>query len=79
MKICRCLTVLCCLFVLPLLLTNFIVGNDTKKKINGDVCSASNPASICAAANSCGSASTQCSIEIRRSQGTYATATPQHS
>src|SRR4029077_5437831 len=76
MKIYRYLAVLCCLFVLPLLFTNFIVGKDTKKKVKGDVCSASNPASICAAANTCGSASSPCSIDIRRSQGSYATAKP---
>ena len=46
-----------------------------KKKVKNDVCSASNPASICAAANTCGSDS-PCSIDIKRSQGSYATATP---
>ena len=51
MKIYRYLAVLCCLFVLPLLLTSLTAGKDTKKKIKGDVCSASNPAGICAAAN----------------------------
>jgi hypothetical protein len=76
MKIYRYLAALCCLFVLPLLLTNLVAGSDTQKKIKGDVCSASNPASICAAANTCGSASSPCSIDIRRSQGSYATAKP---
>jgi plastocyanin len=76
MKICRYLAVLCCLSILPLFLTSFIVGQNTKKKIKGDVCSASNPVSICAAANTCGSASSPCSIDIKRSGGTYATATP---
>ena len=76
MKIHRYLAILFSLLVLPLLLTSFIVGKDTKKKIKGDVCSASNPASICAEANTCGSASTPCSIEIRRSGHNYATATP---
>jgi plastocyanin len=76
MKICRYLAVLCFVFVPPLLLTSFIVGKDTKKKIKDDVCSASNPAKICAAANTCGSASSPCSINIRRSGGSYATATP---
>jgi plastocyanin len=76
MKIRRYLAALCCLFVLPLLLTNFIVGEDTSKKIKGDVCSASNRASICAAANTCGSTSSPCSINIRRSGGSNATATP---
>jgi plastocyanin len=66
------------LFVLalPLLLTGFVSGKDAKKKIKGDVCSASNPASICAAASTCGSPSTSCTIEIRRSGGSFATATP---
>ena len=76
MKIRRCLAVLCCLFALPLLLTSFVVGKDTKKKIKGDVCSNSNPESICAEANTCGSASTPCTIDIRRSGGTDAKATP---
>ncbi len=76
MKIHRYLAALCCLVVLPLVLASLIVGKDTKKKIKGDVCSSSNPASICGAANTCGSASTPCSIDIRRSGGTDATATP---
>jgi plastocyanin len=76
MKIYRYLAALGCLFVLPLLVTSFIVGKDTKKKVKNDVCSAANPASICAAANTCGSTSSPCSIDIKRSQGTYATATP---
>jgi plastocyanin len=76
MKIYRCLPVFCCLFVLPLLVTTLLIGKDTKKKIKGDVCSVSNPASICAAENTCGSASSPCTVDIRRSQGTLATATP---
>ena len=76
MKICRYLAVLSCLFVLPLLLTGLMVGRDTKKKIKGDVCSTSNSESICVGANTCGSSSSPCSINIRRSGGTYATATP---
>jgi plastocyanin len=76
MKIHRYLAALCCLVVLPLVLTSFIVGKDTQKKIKGDVCSNSNTASICSAANTCGSASSPCSIDIRRSGGTSATATP---
>jgi len=76
MKLYRYLAVLCWVFVLPLFLTSFIIGKDTKKKIKGDVCSASNPASICATANTCGSASSPCSINIKRSGGTNATATP---
>lgn len=76
MKIYRSLALLCLLFVLPLLISSFIVGKDTKKKVKNDVCSASNPASICGEANTCGSPTSPCSIDIRRSQGTSATATP---
>ncbi|HEY1469041.1 MAG TPA: hypothetical protein VGF61_08345 [Candidatus Acidoferrum sp.] len=76
MKMFRNVAALSSLLILPLVFTSFIVGKDTKKKIKGDVCSASNPASICAAANTCGSASSPCSIDIKRDQGSYATATP---
>ncbi len=76
MKNFRYLPALCCLLGLPLLLTGFMVGKDTQKKIKGDVCSAANPASICTEANTCGSASSPCSIDIRRSGSTYATSTP---
>jgi plastocyanin len=74
-KIRRYLVVLCCLFVVPLLLTSLIAGRDTKKKIKGDVCTTSSAASICTAANTCGSASTPCTIGIKRSSSS-ATATP---
>ena len=76
MGIYRYLAAACCLFVVPLLVTSFIVGQDSKKKIKNDVCSASNPASICAEASTCGSASSPCVIDIRRSGSKYATAKP---
>jgi len=53
-----------------------IVRRTTKKKIKNDVCSASNPTSICAEANTCGSASSSCVIDIRRNGSNYATAKP---
>ena len=76
MKNGRYLVVLFCLSALPLLFTRYMVGQDTKKKVKDDACSASNPASICAAEKTCGSSSAPCSINIRRSGGSYATATP---
>jgi len=76
MRIYRILAILTSLFVLPLFLNLYIIGKDTKKKVKNDVCSASNPASICAAENTCGSASSPCSVDIRRSEGSSATATP---
>jgi plastocyanin len=76
MKIYRFLAIVSCLLVLPGLLSSFLAGRGTQKKIKGDVCSASNPVGTCSAANTCGSASSPCSIDIRRSGSTYATATP---
>jgi plastocyanin len=76
MKIYRYPVAVSSLFVLPLLLTSFMAGKDTKKKVKNDVCSASNPASICSVANTCGSPSSPCTIDIRRSQGSDATAKP---
>lgn len=76
MKMARILALLSFLFVLPLLLNFYVIGQDTKKKIKNDVCSASNPATICSAENACGSASSPCSVDIRRSEGSSATATP---
>jgi hypothetical protein len=76
MRIYRNLAVLCCLFGLPLLLTGFSIGQDNKTTIESDACSASNSASICSAANTCGSAASLCSIDIRRSGMSYATAKP---
>lgn len=73
MKVYRYLAAGCCLFVLPLLLT---LSQETKKKVKNDVCSASNSASICVEANTCGSVSSPCTIDIRRSGGSYATAKP---
>ena len=76
MRIYRILAILTSLFVLPLFLNLYIIGKDTKKKVKNDVCSASNPASICAPENTCGSASSTCSVDIRRSEGSSASATP---
>jgi hypothetical protein len=76
MKVYRYLVAVSCLFILPLLLSSLNISQETKKKVKNDVCSASNPASICSEANTCGSASSPCTIDIRRSGSTYATAKP---
>jgi plastocyanin len=76
MKVHRDLAAISFLLVLPLFLTSFIVGQDSKNKVKNSACSASNPASICAEANTCGSASSPCTIDIRRSGSNYATAKP---
>ena len=76
MKVYRYPAAAFCLFVLSLLLACFIIGQDTKKKVKNDVCSSANPASICAEPSTCGSTSSPCTIDIRRSGGNYATAKP---
>jgi plastocyanin len=76
MKVYRYVAAVSFLIMLPLLVTSFIVGQDSKKKVKNGVCSASNPASICAEANTCGSVSSPCTIDIRRSGSNYATAKP---
>jgi len=76
MKVYRYLAAASFLIVLPLLVTSFIVGQDSKKKVKNGVCSSSNPASICAEANTCGATSSPCTIDIRRSGSNYATAKP---
>jgi plastocyanin len=76
MKVYRYPAAAFCLFALSLLVSGFITGRDTKKKAKNDVCSSSNPASICTEPNTCGSASSPCTIDIRRSGGNYATAKP---
>jgi len=72
MKTDRYRAFLCCLCSLPLFFS--IIGKDTTSEINGDVRSTSNPADVCSAANTCGSVSSPCSIDIRR-RNSYATAT----
>jgi plastocyanin len=76
MKVYRYPAAAFCLFVLSLLPAGFIIGQDTKKKVKNDVCTSSNPASICAEPSTCGSASSPCTIDIRRSGSNYATAKP---
>ena len=76
MKVYRYLAAISCLVVLPLVLTDLILSQESKKKIKDDACSSSNPESICTEPNTCGSASSPCTIDIRRSGGSYATAKP---
>lgn len=76
MKVHRFPAAIFCLALLTPILTSLIFSQEPKKKIKNDVCSASNPESVCAATNTCGSASAACAIDIRRSGGSYATAKP---
>jgi plastocyanin len=76
MKTLRDLATACFVLALFLVLTGFVVGRETTSKVKNDVCSGSNPASICAAANTCGSPTSICAIDIRRSGGSSANAKP---
>ena len=76
MKVNRYPAPIFCLVVPTLILTSFILSQESKKTIKNDVCSASNAESICTGANTCGSVSSACTIDIRRSGGSYATAKP---
>ena len=67
MKLQHSFTIRCALLLLPvlLLLAGFATADD-KKKDSKDACSNPNPASLCSAANTCGSASTPCTVNIKR-------------
>ena len=61
-----------CLSLPLLLLTGY--GNAASK--GKYVCAEPNPAQLCTPANTCGSASTPCTIDIKRSGGSSASAVP---
>ena len=71
----RLFPVLFCLLTVPVLITGYPGGKE-KKKPKNDVCSSSTPGSICNAANTCGSAASACEVDIKRSGGDSASATP---
>ena len=75
MKTQRLFAVLFCVVIAPVLLTGFPGGKE-KKKPKNDVCSASTPGSICNGANTCGSTASSCEVDIKRSGGDSASATP---
>jgi hypothetical protein len=56
----------CSLLLLPVLLLASFATADDKKKDSKDVCMNPNPASMCTAANTCGSASSPCTVNIKR-------------
>lgn len=57
----------CALLLLPvLLIASFAMAEDKKKDSSKDVCSNPNPASLCTADNTCGSASTPCTVDVKR-------------
>jgi hypothetical protein len=67
MKIQRYFTIPCALLLLPvLLIASFAAAEDKKKDSSKDACSNPNPASLCNAGNTCGSASTPCLVNVKR-------------
>ena len=73
MKVQRCLTMSCALMLL-LLMASFAPAEDKKKDDQG-ACSNPSPASLCNADNTCGSASTPCSVDVKRTSNS-SSATP---
>ena len=69
------LFVICGILISPVLLTALVRGGD-KKKPKNDMCAAGNAQSICSTANTCGSATSPCQVDIRRDEGDSASATP---
>jgi len=64
MTIYRCLAIRCTLVALPLLLlTNCAIAQKASKY----ACTEANPAQLCNAGNTCGSASTPCEVDVKRS------------
>jgi plastocyanin len=59
--------------ILFVLLTSYLDGKD-KKKPKNDICAAGN--NICSDSNTCGSATSACEIDIKRSGSDSASATP---
>jgi hypothetical protein len=74
MKVQRCFTVGCAMFLLALGLLPVSAAAQSKKT-NKYACKEANPASQCNASNTCGSASTPCTVDVRRTSYS-ATATP---
>jgi len=69
------LPVLFCLLIVPVVMTGYLGGKE-KKKPKNDVCSAATPSSICSAPNTCGSTASACEVDIKRTGGDSASATP---
>jgi hypothetical protein len=62
--------------LLSLSLASFLVASARDKGSNKYVCTATDPASVCAVSNRCGSNSNPCVVDLKRRGGTSATVTP---
>jgi hypothetical protein len=78
MELQRRIAVLIGLFVFLVALTaGYLAAKPPQGKSNKYVCAESNPGSMCTASTTCGSASSPCTVDIRRKGSTYASATPE--
>ncbi len=81
MNIQRYVAICCGLMVFPVaVMATYMsargLNADSKKNTNKYVCSESNPGSLCNANTTCGSTTSACSVGVKRSGGTSASATP---
>ncbi len=77
MKIQRYFAICCAMFLVMLgLLPSHAAGEEKKKKNSGQyACAEPNPASLCNASNTCGSASAPCTVDVKRTANS-SSATP---
>lgn len=76
MKIQPCFAIRCALLLVPvLLIASLAAAEDKKKDASKDACANPNPASLCNAGNTCGSASAPCTVNVKRTSYS-STATP---
>jgi hypothetical protein len=77
MKVQRRVAIWCgsLLFVITSM-AGFLAANTQKGKNNKYICSETNPGSMCTAATTCGSVSSPCVVNVKRSGSTSATSTP---
>src|SRR6516225_9618289 len=66
------------LLALSVLLSGYLQGKE-KKKLKNDICSTANGKNICSDSNTCGSPTSACEIDVKRSGDDSATATPSFS
>jgi hypothetical protein len=66
------------LLALSVLLAGYLQGKE-KKKLKNDICSVANGKNICSASNTCGSSTSACEIDVKRSGDDSAIATPNFS
>src|SRR5208282_6802464 len=79
MKLQRYLAICCGLMLFPVLVmaTHMSAkGSSADKNSNKYVCSGSNPGSMCSASTTCGSTTSVCNVDVKRSGGNSASATP---